>query len=758
LEALKCHGFEVALDGPMPEREPELVAPTSNANILALRNIPESKPAAGNSGAIRGIFAFAYIWFCLVKLPATSLRDSLPQSWEAVLSYAAAHHLQWGRDVVFTFGPLGFLTSDYYWGSFLWPIVLWAGGFALAMTAALMPFLARMPKAIRLPFYVAVPLLTVPVCSDLGFDSFHFLAITLLGTLCLPGERPGTLRLTTTGFVFTVLSLIKFTFCIYSIFVILVIVTANGRAWRNTAIFIGSSLLSLFGICWWSGQSLWSVFLYVGTSTEMAAGYSAAMGLAPTVWDARIGVALLAFLVALVLTTWLGSRNWRERTHSVVIVCAGIFLAWKEGFVRAEAHVVVFLVYSFFLAALLPALLGFDWVAEELDERENILSAPVGNMLLRRRARALIFGCMFFSLTPFAAFKGDFKLAVQNGLLARTSDTFSAFIRPATYKLELERQLESMRDKVELPEIRSIVGGDAIDALNLDQDAAILNGLNYKPHPVFQNYSAYTPALQRLNAEFFKSKRPQYLLWRTGSIDGRFPTLDDGEVVLTILSSYSPVTNENGLILWKCKSLTERPYCLTNKHEFSVSLNQWVALPREPTWLQIESEQTLFGATQSLLSRYTEMRLEVQLDNGGTRSYRLLPGNARYGFVISPFLYTSDQLLTAEANTNCARIVSARVRAANERAVAPSIRFVTHTIQGVWASRPEQALPSSEPSLQETSKSHAAPTEPGEGPRDVGSYRHGAPTELLSSNAPASNIGAANTTNAIATAQKSTDP
>jgi hypothetical protein len=742
----------------MPEREPELLASTSMANIVALRNIPEGQPAGQNSGVIGRILAFAYIWFCLVKLPATGLRDSLPQSWEAVLSYAAAHHLQWGRDIVFTFGPLGFLTSDYYWGNFFWPIVIWAGGFALALTSGLLPLLARVPKVIRLPVYAALPLLTVPACSDLGFDAFHILAITLLGILCLPAERPGMLRLTTTGLVFTVLSLIKFTFCIYSVFALLAIATANGKVWRNTAILIGSSFLSLFGICTWSGQSLWSIFLYVASSTEMAAGYSAAMGLAPNVWDARIGIALLIFLLALVFTTWLGSPNWRERTHRVVVVYAGIFLAWKEGFVRAEAHVVVFLVYSFFLAALLPALLGFDWVAEELDERDNILSAPVGNMLLRRRARALTFGCLFFSLIPFALFKSDFKSAVQRGFVAKTSDTFSAFIRPATYKLELEHQLESMRDKADLPKIRAVVNGDAIDALNLDQDAAILNGLNYKPHPVFQNYSAYTPALQRLNTEFFKSKPPQYVLWRTGSIDGRFPTLDDGEVLLTILSRYSPVTNENGFILWKCKTLTEKPYCLTNKHEFSASLNQWVALPQEPTWLQIESEQTLFGAVQSLLSRCSEMRLEVQLDNGGARSYRLLPGNARYGFVISPFLYNQDQLLTPNANTNCARIVSARVRVANERAVAPSIHFVAHTIQGVWASRPEQALPSSEPSLHEPSNGHAAPTEPGEGPRDVGNYRHGVPTELVSSNAPPSSIGAANTTNAIATTRQSTAP
>src|SRR6267378_7189478 len=164
----------------MPEHEPTPSAPTLMANIVSLRIIPDRQPAAKNAGIIRRIVAFVYVWFCLVKLPATSLRDSVPQSWEAVLSYAAAHHLQWGKDIVFTFGPLGFLTSDYYWGNFFWQIVVWAGGFAFALAAALLPLLARVPKVIRVCVYAALPLLTVPTCANLGFDCFYFLAISLL--------------------------------------------------------------------------------------------------------------------------------------------------------------------------------------------------------------------------------------------------------------------------------------------------------------------------------------------------------------------------------------------------------------------------------------------------------------------------------------------------------------------------------------------------------------------------------------------------
>src|SRR6266536_2015507 len=179
------------------------------------------------SRVARTVLAYVFVWACLVKLPDTTLRDWPPDTWEPVLSYAAAHHLQWGRDIVFTYGPLGFLTSDYYWGDFFWPILLWAAAFALAVSVALVPLLKRLPAAIRLAFYAALPLLTVPTCLDLGFDPIRILSIAVLGIGCLPSERPGPLRLITTGLVLTVLSLTKFTYCIYFAYTFLIIAASN---------------------------------------------------------------------------------------------------------------------------------------------------------------------------------------------------------------------------------------------------------------------------------------------------------------------------------------------------------------------------------------------------------------------------------------------------------------------------------------------------------------------------------------------------
>jgi hypothetical protein len=648
----------------------------------------------------------------------------VPDTWEPVASYAAAHQLQWGRDIVFTYGPLGFLSSDYYWGNFFWPILLWAGAFALVVTAALVPLLGRLPGAIRLAFYAALALLTVPTWMVLGFDPVRILSITVLGIVCLRDERPGALRLITTGFVLTVLSLTKFTYCVYSVCTFIIIAASNRSAcWRNTAILAGSSLLALLGICLWSGQSIANIFLHFTRSAHMAAGYSAAMAIAPEGFDLTVGIALLIFLLGLALTTWSASSNWRRRTDRAAVVAAGIFLAWKEGFVRADFHVMVFFVYACFIAALLPALLSFDWPAETEPTNPRtlgLLPLPVGrgngrgegfvqslsllSPVFARHVLTLSAACILLSLVPIFCHT-EFKAAIHYGLVARNRNTLTAYLRPATYKLELERYLETMRHEADLPEIRAVVGDNAIGAMYLDQGVAILNGLNYAPNPVFENYTAYTPELQRLNSEFFNSqKSPEYLLWQTGTVDGRFPTLDNGEVLLRILKNYTPVTQENGHILWKRKSPGEN-YRLSNEQESCGSQDQWVAIPAEPTWLRIECKQTFFGVMRSLLWKSSELQLEVQLDNGQARSYRLLPGNARYGFVISPFLRADYQLIeAARASGGFAadptalpktfsgeplRIVAARVRAANEFAYKRTVHFVTQTIHGIWPVRGE---------------------------------------------------------------------
>jgi hypothetical protein len=118
------------------------------------------------------------------------------------------------------------------------------------------------------------------------------------------------------------------------------------------------------------------------------------------------------------------------------------------------------------------------------------------------------------------------------------------------------------------------------------------------------------------------------------------------------------------------------------------------------------------------LYKAADLRLDVQLENGEIRSYRLLPGNARYGFVISPFLRADFQLIeaarasgkfaadpTALPKTFSGKpptIVAARVRQSDDSAYKHSVRFVMQTIHGIWPVR--GVLPATE--SKEVSQAH----------------------------------------------------
>ena len=54
--------------------------------------------------------------FFVLTFPTVPLGIDLDSSWSAVLVYAHQHGLQFGKDIVFTYGPLGFLTVPYYAG------------------------------------------------------------------------------------------------------------------------------------------------------------------------------------------------------------------------------------------------------------------------------------------------------------------------------------------------------------------------------------------------------------------------------------------------------------------------------------------------------------------------------------------------------------------------------------------------------------------------------------------------------------------
>ena len=115
--------------------------------------------------------------------------------------------------------------------------------------------------------------------------------------------------------------------------------------------------------------------------------------------------------------------------------------------------------------------------------------------------------------------------------------------------------MDSIRNELagefELPQVKARVGDSTIDAMSCCQGILLINDLNYRPRPVFQSYSSYTPYLLAENARFFRSDfAPKFVLFKLEAVNG-CPALEDGQALMELSRLYAPVLHEGDFILFQ---------------------------------------------------------------------------------------------------------------------------------------------------------------------------------------------------------------
>jgi len=88
--------------------------------------------------------------------------------------------------------------------------------------------------------------------------------------------------------------------------------------------------------------------------------------------------------------------------------------------------------------------------------------------------------------------------------------------------------------------IISTIKKSSVDILPFQISYLLAAGLNYQPRPMPQGYSAYTPALDALNANYMlAAKAPDFLLYSNHSIIFRNPGWDETQTKIGMLSRYA---------------------------------------------------------------------------------------------------------------------------------------------------------------------------------------------------------------------------
>jgi hypothetical protein len=175
----------------------------------------------------------------------------------------------------------------------------------------------------------------------------------------------------------------------------------------------------------------------------------------------------------------------------------------KHGFVRQDVHVV-----NFFCFAALALGLVFLWATLRGDQVLVAVAVLVMfGVLWRLNVMPVTDGrCAIEEATGIRQLSFAWKAAQGIGYLR--SDLQSASRSPYL-ALRMERNL------------RAVVGDAEVASLSVVYSWAAMDGLRLKLYPIVQRYSAYTPYLDRLNADWIQSSGPRFLIFDGRTIDGR---------------------------------------------------------------------------------------------------------------------------------------------------------------------------------------------------------------------------------------------
>ena len=466
----------------------------------------------------------------------------LDYSWAAALHVATNRKMAFGRDIVFTYGPLGFLTAPGMYfplqgmaallvrlplmGAIAWCIV--------AFLRRVMPLWAAAPATVVLTWAAAAtnirggeaPTLMVMLAATLGLAHLLGPSVTHVPRWVWP----------TAGMLGSLTMLCKFDsgaeVLAIGLSVIVLDAVAGRSAWqpqlRLAGAFTGGSLAALV-VAWAAlGQPMGTLIPWVTHSLQLGVGFSDAMTAdygAP--WEA--GAVVMAVVgLGLLLVPLLRSLP-RRHGISVALFCAVVVAGFaKIGFVRHDqGHVLPSLGALVLLAvvAVRPA------------------SRAIGVLLLGSLVVAAT-GVANEGTAPYLHPAKSIRMMRRIGELATSSAKRNAVIDwghtaiPQVYPIPAT-MLERMRGRtVHIEPWEAVV-------------AWTYPSIRWAPLPAFQSYLAYTPALDRLNARRYRDDRraPEFVLLEAASIDSRVPRWESPTAMVEFICRYRIV--ETSTIRWQ---------------------------------------------------------------------------------------------------------------------------------------------------------------------------------------------------------------
>jgi hypothetical protein len=542
---------------------------------------------------------------------------NLDSSWQIALNLAIKQQLIWGKDIVFTYGPLGYLSTGLpvYTSAFL------IGLFTLYISASGGFFLYILFKAVKQKYELIFITVFLLLNGHFLFlrDSIALYFYTLFFMLYYLNSGkwysiiPVIINCILAFFIKVntgiILIFIFVTFLIYIYRTLLI-------SFKEFLAYLITFTLLIFLLSYHLQVDL---LFYIKNSLPIIDGYNDAMALFPEV-DALFFAVLI--IVSLLLPFFIYSKlmlNSKQAIFLFLNVALLLFIIFKQSFVRGDSYHY----YLFFASS--PFLVFLIYFFNDIYK------------IKRHVYYTLIITC----LLSIAGFKGQrIKILASNLGYISISKYMGHYIFFPSKKLDDSNETKSR----ELPErVKDTIGDKTADVLGYELSYLYFNNLTYNPRPVIQSYSAYGPELIQMNVNKYESKTaPDFVLYHPGSIDGRHPFWDESPIYLSLFKNYIIVDTfssinlsfdefgthnkvPNKLFLFK-KNNKKKNITKTVLKDTLIHFNTEINIPYSNNiiYMEMESELTPTGKMQRILFQPSLVHMKLHYTDGDSTHCRLV--------------------------------------------------------------------------------------------------------------------------------------
>jgi hypothetical protein len=623
----------------------------------SLRSVPFQKVLS----SLLYIFVAVSAMVIFVPLNPRMPGKGLDASWEFAMNEAVARQLNFGKQVMFTYGPYAAIGTRTY-SPATDRRMMWGSLFVAASYLAGLFYLARGKK--RLLIFTLLVFFAMFGNPELLLLSYSFLLAACALKYLNPddGRKPTALNWrqmvaaavmwSTLGLLPLVKGSLLLPFAASA--AIPAALFVFHRRFKEAIVLFLLPIVSAAGLWVYAGQPLENLPSFLHGTFELTSGYTEAMSSSWLILPGIIGDGLvLIFLVLSALMFWSVRCSNRFKVISkwtLLAVCAVFLLViFKHAFVKADAVSGAFpafaaialivgflqmdrwLIWSMTLAIFLTAATsvmqdtvllqevhekfgsGVTWGGQKRTDIFAYCAERAGGAYLRTTL-----------VNPWKAIDGAWgglRLRMGHGNLLEE---------------RFARALDDIRSSDPLPALKG-----SVDAYEYDQSALLASNNEWNPRPVFQSYSVYTPDLARMNEQHLRGKdAPDWVLFDLQSVGGRYPALDDGLSWPALLDNYSFASNYGQFALLRRNPTIHAYSEYGSTFRQTCKTGSTITLPAidGPLFAEVDLKPTLAGRVLIALFNPPVLHIVVGLRNEKTVRYRTVSNMMKTDFLLSPMV------------------------------------------------------------------------------------------------------------------------